>query len=998
MNFIESAMDRRRLIFAIVTLLSLTGLFAWFSMDRQEDPAFPYRYGQILVGWPGADPERVERLVVNILEEELAQIEKINEITSISRLGSGFVMIGMHQYVYDTDSVWNDVRVAVDRAKAKFPDGVGPILIRDHSMDCYGIVLAVTGSDDLLTLLDKARQLRRDLFRISDIGRVTLLADPGEQIDIAIDPARSSELNITARDLASQLRGNNQIVPGGTLRTGNRDLLLRVETDFLKLDEMAAMPVRTGSGALLPLGEIASVQIGPALPATERIWYNGKPAVALGIVIPEDRLNAVRFGQQVRDLVAELQPSYAPLQIEEMFYQPQWVVSRLAELGQSLLLGIVIVAVVLLLFMGPRLGLLVAGLLPIVTLSGLSIYAMGGGVLHQVAVAGMVIALGMLVDNAIVMVENLQWHLDQGKDMQAAAAVSVRELAGPLATATGTTLAAFIPLLLSRGDVADFTRTIPILVVIILLVSYFCAIFVTPIMAGSLLKPGGSKSVSIFVRAGTRLGTAAVRRSWIILFGALILIIATLSCSGSIQRDFFPDTDRNQLIIDLHFVEGTRVESGALKAGSVASQLADLPKVEAVHHFAGFNTPSFYYNIIERLRTPHIASIVVVTESDKDLPAVICWVRRNVPEQLPEAQVVVRRLGQGPPVEAPVEIRLFGDDPVSLAKASKQVISILRNTPGATDVRHRLGDGIPTLVFTINDAEAARYGVNRQEIADILSQSTLGQTISAWRVGREPFPIKIRTPEGDRLPVHALEGLQIQTERGLKPLSLFVSSQLDFQPAVIEHRNLQRMTSVLAETAEGVTYDQVLKRLGPSLATISLPDGIRLEMGGSAAEANTANTALLQTLPIGLLLLLVFLLLQFNSFRLVGIVLTTVPLAAVGVIPGLILTGQPFSFTATLGIVALVGIVVNNAIVLLDAIGANRDEGFSIDQAIIGGVSRRTRPILLTMTTTVAGLIPLTTTQSTLWPPMAWAIISGLLISSAMTLLVVPAIYKILIR
>jgi multidrug efflux pump len=995
MNLIASAMQRRRLILAAVALLSLIGLFAWIGMDRQEDPFFPYRYGHVLVPWPGADPERVERLVLNILEEELAGVDDVREIRGTARLGFAHLIIGLNQHVYDTDAVWDRIRVAVSRAEQKLPEGAGPADIRDRSMDTHGIVLAVTGSDDLLVLLDAARQLRRDLFQVPDMGRIDLLADPGEALEIALDPTRLHELGLHPDQIAAQIDAANQVIPGGTLMIGKRNLLLRAETDFGSLDQLADLPIRLSNQTLMPLGEIAELRLRPAEPARERLWHNGQPAVGLGIVIPENRLNAVQFGEQVRARLAELEPQYTPLVIEEMFYQPAWVERRLSELGRSLLLGVLIVAGVLLIFMGPRLGLIVAALLPLVTLSGLAVYAIGGGVLHQMAVAGMVIALGMLVDNAIVMVENLQWHLDRGKKAAQAAQAAVKELAGPLAAATGTTLAAFTPLLLSTGDTADFTRAIPIMVMLILIVSYLYAVLVTPTMASLVLRPGLASSSARMENHGRRLGELACEKPVHIIAGAIVLIILAIAASGWMQREFFPSTDRNQLTIDLHFAEGTRVEATDLAAGQIASQLADLPRVQAVHHFSGFSGPRFYYNLIETPRTPHLARIVVISESDRDLPALIEWVRRHVPDQLPEAQVVARRLGQGPPIDAPVEVRLFGRDGSALAQASAQVMAVLRSTPGAEDVRHRLGDGIPTLVFEIDDAEAARYGVSRNAIARALAQATQGQQASTWRAGREPLPMLLRTPEGERLPEHALEGLSLETSQGLQPLSLFVHTRLSFQPAVIEHRDLERMTAVLAETAEGVTPNQVLGQALPRLHALELPAGIRLALGGEAAEADSANTALFKTLPIGILLLLVFLLWQFNSFRLVGIVLITVPLAAIGVIPGLILAGQPFSFTAMLGVVALVGIVVNNAIVLIDVIESNRREGLTIEQAIAGAVARRTRPILLTTATTIAGLLPLTFTQSTLWPPMAWAIISGLLVATLLTLLVIPAVYRL---
>jgi multidrug efflux pump len=998
MNLVFAALDHRRLVFAAVLLLSGTGLAAWFTMDRQEDPFFPMRYGQILVTWEGAEPAQVARLIVEPLEEELAGIEEVNEIRATARLGVAFIIVGMHQHVYDTDAAWERIRIAVQRAQRRFPAEASVPEINDRAMETHGVVLAITGSEDLLELLEAARSLRRDLFRLPDIGRVDILGSPGEQLLLRVDPAILASLGLSVADIAGQLEARNRTQPGGVLAAGARSLLLSPTGEFTTLAELADTPIRSPAGSLIPLGEIADVLMSPAEPATTRVWMDGRPAVALGINIPENRLNAVRFGSDLRALIDGLRADYAPLAIEEMFFQPRWVEQRIGELGRSLLLGVGIVALVLFTFMGARLGLLVASLLPLVTLSSLAVFAIGGGVLHQIAIAGMVIALGMLVDNAIVMAENLQWHLDRGASRREAANRAVRELAGPLAAATGTTVAAFMPLLLASGDTADFTRAVPVLVIIILLVSYGYAMFVTPLGGGVLLRPGGRRDDR--VRAlGRALAGIGIDHPRLVLGGTALLMVATMALATLLPRDFFPETDRNQLVVDLTLAEGTRTEHTALVARGLAEQLREHPHVRQVHVFAGFSGPRFFYNLMETPAVPHRARLVLVTPSDRELPALVEHIRAHAPDAVPDAQVTARRLGQGPPIEAPIEILLYARESAKLQDAVEQVMAALRATPGAIDVRHKLGTGMPVLAFDIDDAEAARHGLARGDVRAALAGATLGQTASLWRAGREPVTMRLRTAEGEHLPLEALGGLMLTSDRGEGvPVAQLVRPRLEFQPAVIEHRDLRRMTLVMAETAEGTTYAQVLQRLQPRLEALELPVGVELVFGGSAEEAGDANSAIFRSLPIGLLLLLVFLLWQFNSFRLVAIVLVTVPLAAIGVVPGLLLSGQPFGFMALLGVVALVGIVVNNAIVLVDVAESRRREGGSIAACIAEAVERRTRPILLTTTTTVAGLLPLTFTQSTLWPPMAWAIISGLLASCALTLLVVPVLYRLLMR
>ncbi len=995
MTLLEATFHRRPLILTLAGLLSLLGALAWVGMDRQEDPFFPYRYGQVLVSWPGTEPERVQRLVVQAIEDELVRIDEVREIRATARLGFAQLIVGLEDHIYDTDAVWDRVRVALDRAAERLPEGAGPIELRDRSMDTHGIVLAISGSQDRLALLEAARQLRRDLFSVPGMGRIDLLGDPGEELRVQADPARLMALGIGMDELANAIAGASQARSGGVLVVAERNLIIQPDSDVDSLDELAALSLRLPSGDLIRLAELTELRLQPAEPLRERIVFNGQPAVALGLVIPENRVNAVDFGEQVRARIAQLEGAYAPLKISEMFFQPRWVEQRLSELGWSLLIGVVSVAVILVLAMGLRMGLVVSVLLPLVTLSGLAVYALGGGVLHQMAVAGMVIALGMLVDNAIVMVESIQWHLDRNRQPAQAALAATRELAGPLAAATGTTLAAFLPLLLSHGDTADFTRAVPVMVMLVLVVSYVYAVLVTPVIAPGWLKSGESRSNTRLDAFGTQLGQISFRHPWMIASASAVLVIAMAGLSVLLPRDFFPSTDRNQLIVDLSFNEGTRTDTTALHAEAIASELAALPGVRQTHVFAGFSGPRFYYNLLETPRAPHLGRIVVITDSDDDLPGLMDWIGRHIPDRVPEAQVIARRLGQGPPVDAPIEVRIYGEDPAALRQASEQVMAALRRTAGARNIRHKLGQGLTTLNLSIDDAEAARHGLSRDQIASALARATRGQTVATWRAGREPLPVLLTTPEGERLPHEALGGLTIETASGPQPLALFVRQNTSVQPAVIEHRDLQRITAVLAETEPGITYGQIWDELMPAIEQLELPPGIRIEPGGAAAEASNANSALAGTLPVGLLVLLAFLMWQFNSLRLTGLVLLTVPLAAAGVVPGLLLTGQPFSFTAMLGVVALIGIVVNNAIVLIDRIEAGRREGLHLNQALEAAVARRIRPILLTTATTIAGLLPLTFTQSTLWPPMAWAIISGLSVATVLTLLLIPAAYRL---
>ena len=988
------------MIIALVVLLALSGLVAWNTMIRQEDPAFPYRYGYVLVPFPGADVSQVEHLVAKPLEEEISEVEYVAEIRAVIRAGFVQLIIGMKQTVYDTDTAWDRVRVAVERARARFPEGVEVPLVDDRQVDAVTIVLAVTGSDDIVALQAAAERLKNRLYGLDAVARVRLYGDSGEQLTIALDDARLQALGLSPAEVARQVRARNQIVPGGYVEVAGRQTLIRPQTEFRSVAELAATPLLLGDGRSVPLSAVADVRLEVADPPQATAWLNGKQVVAVGATVTRNTVNVVAFGRQFRNYLDSLRPEFAPLQIEEMIFQPARVEDRLDELGNTLLLGVAIVAALLILFMGARMGLVVALIVPLVTLSSVALFAMGGGVLHQMAIAGMVIALGMLVDNAIVMVENIQWHLDRGVDRIRAAEVSVRELARPLGAATGTTLAVFVPMAIARGDTADFTRMIPVTILLMLTISYLYALLVSPLLSEQLLvrHPARQRSSRIAV-LGSRVGSLAVRHGGSIMALAVALLALAAFGSRFLEKDFFPTTDRNQLVIDIEYPEGTPIQRTTGFVNLLAAELRRFAAVENTFSFSGNSGPRFYYNLNENPGAPHRGRVVVETTAPEQLEPILDWVREQTHERWAEVQVVAHRLQQGPPSPAPVEIRLIGQDRQALGRAAEQITQLLRDIPGTDFVRHDLGTGIPSLRFEIDDVLADRRGLSRAQVAESLATQSQGIVLGSYRAGDDPIPIRLRSPQGSHFSPDQLLAVNAYAAGGAAiPVMDTARAELEWQPAVIRHWDLEPAVMVFSEVGEGATYATVFDALSQRLSGIELPPGVRIDAGGFQESSGEANSAIYQVLPIGVILLLFFLLLQFNSFRRVFIVLMTVPLAATGVVPGLLLSGYPFGFMALLGVIALVGIVVNNAIVLIDVVDANMEHGMQRAQAVIRAVERRARPILLTTATTVAGLLPLTLTDSTLWPPMAWSIISGLLASTVLTLGVVPALCNWLLQ
>jgi len=1001
---------QRKLILTVALLLSALGLFSWITMERQEDPRLPEYFGQVIVTFPGAEAEMVERLVIDPIEDRLAQVEEVHKIESWARAEIAVVEVELQNDLGrgETDPAWDRVRLALVDAGVDLPEGASEPRLDDRVQDQESIVYSLSGDPDPLVAAEAAETLEDALLGVPGVSRVMRIADPGEQITIELGEREARRLGVSPEALAQQLSRRNRILPGGSVEVSGRQVRLRPQSELGNVEEIRATPVLLPSGATVPLAAVARVRRGPEEPARSVMRENGRPAMGLGVV-PRRGINLVRWGEAVRQRVAEVAPTLSTgdtrIDVRELIYQPARVEARLTGLGRSLVTGALVVAGILVLTMGIRMGLVVASIVPLVTLSSVALFDLGGGTLHQMSIAAIVIALGMLVDNAIVMADGVQWELDRlegGATPAEAAGKAIRELAVPLAGATATTLAAFLPMLLSGGLTAEFTRAIPVVIMLTLTVSYVFAVLVTPVVAQSALRARPrDRRESALARFAGRAAGFAVERPWRAL--AVIGLLLAVSFAGMplVRKDFFPTSNRNQLVVELKLPEGSHLTTSDAAARTLERALLDHPHVTAVAGFVGRSTPHFYYNLPQIPWSPHLAQIMVETDSLASVEPVAAWVRERSARELPGVEVVVRKLEQGPPVVAPVELRLYGTDLGALRQGAEALMAELRATPGATDARHDLSPGSPMLRFTVDDVAAAQRGLAREDVARALYGTTRGLPVGALRTGDDPVPVVVRGAAGEGYPLSELGSLEIARPGagpGSEAVPLEQIATLDpvWRPGEIRHRQRRRVVSVFAQLQPGATYADVMERLAPRLDRLDLPPGVELEVGGAAESSGEANGAMAATVPAGLLVLLGVLVGEFRSFRRVGLVLVTVPLAAAGIVPGLLLGDQPFGFMSLLGLMALAGVVVNNAIVLIEAIEDRRKEGSTVADAVRDALRRRTRPILLTAATTVLGLTPLALSESTLWPPLAWTMISGLAASTVLTLQAVPALYMLL--
>ena len=998
MNLITLLVHQKRLILTTAILLAMAGAYAWFNMNRQEDPFFPYRNGFVLTQYPGATVKDIENLVLEPLEQELSQVEEINEVRGIARAGFSQITIKMKEYIYDTDTGWNHVRDAIERAKLKFPDGVLEPVINDRVIETPLAVYAITDSNDIMHMRWVAEDIKKKLLNIPELSKITFYAQAEEEI--AIEPYSNvlKSLGINPSYIVSQVSNKTDVIPLQSLQSDSRQFVLNVHTEYQSVDEIRNTLITLPDGSNLPLSSLANVSYGAKQDAQSVFWYDGQRAIGIGLFVPVNRMNVVKFGEKIRKIMQDIASDYPDVTIKPVFFQPDRVANRISELGQSLLMGMVLVSLALTFFLGFRPGLVVASIIPLVTFTALAVYNFSGNVLQQMAISGMVIALGMIVDNAIVMVENIQYYIDKGMRKSEASITAVKQLSFSLFSATGTTLAAFIPMLMAKGGTGDFTHAIPVVIMLSITISYIYSIFVTPAFSHLFLKAGNHSQQSKIMIMGEKFGRIATSNPKIVLLIALIFITVSMMLFSLVKKDFFPSTDRNQIIVDITFAEGTHLSHNNAIAREISLKILQQPHVLHSYAFSGNSGPNFYYNLFEKPRSPNISRIDVELDNATSAPALIQWINDEIKPHYLNVEIIANRLGQGPPVTAPIEIKVFSQDRELLSSSVHKIQQIIEKSEGTRDVRNDLGIGLPSYQFKFKDKMLNHYQITRKELAQSIGLATGGIIVGQYRQSDEPVNIIVRDERGIDFPIQQIENIELQLQGESIPLSQLIDVELVWLPAAVHHYDIRRTSSVFSEIQEGTTYAGVLQKIIPVLEELQLEDGVEIQIEGNTTESKKANKSLGAALPIGMILLLMFLLIEFNSFIKVSIILITIPLAFAGVPIGLLLTNTTFGFTAILGVLALIGIVVNNAIVMLDLIQKNLDKGKVFKQAITEAVRRRARPILLTTITTVAGLLPLVITKSTLWPPLAWTIISGLLVSTLLSLLVVPALYSLLLE
>jgi multidrug efflux pump subunit AcrB len=991
-----------RVSILVVTALLFAGAWSFITLPRGEDPDFDAFDLRIVTTYPGADPATVENLVTRPIEEAISELNDVKavEATSISGLSLFKVTV---QNDAEPREVVEEIREKIDEIGSDLPEHANdPVAMSFNTGEIPLVIVSITGSEDYRTLNQWATRIRSELRELEGISSVEIEGMPERQILIDVDNERLAQLRIPLSRIAEIVRVENASIPGGTLDVGSVRYLMRNPNEYRDLAEIGDTVVGQFGDSLVLLRDVAAIRDSHEDPPRYLVRTNSKTALLLSVV-KRGGTNTVAVAARVRETLDRLRPSLPPeLELRLISDRGQSVAALLGTLGWNALGGGLIVVTVVSLFLGVRQGLVVSVSIPLAVLISLTVMRLTGVDLNQVSIFGLVLALGMLVDSGLVVVENIGRQVELGLPLTRAVIVGVDEVKMPVLASTLTTIAAFAPMLILQGNLGAFMAAMPLAVIYSLSGSLLVAFTVIPLLCYTLwrrfpppteTRHETSRAIDLY----TEVAKWALRNRFITLLAAASAFALSLATIPILGLQLFPKAEKSFFSIDIRLPGEANIQATSLIATRVEEVLATKDGIRDYTVNIGKGGPMFYYNVErERERTDYAQVLVNLEGGTAD--GIVAELEPEL-RRIAGATVVPKILVQGPIGGAPIQVRVAGPDLHVLAGLAREIRQRAADITGITDLRDNLGDTTPQIVLDLDRRKAGLLGVDSFNFSRTILMALNGETATRYRGGGDEIPVVVRLDRRSVRETSSLERLYLPSSQGtILPFTEIASIREVEGFATIVRRDGRRVVTVEADTS-GRLADDVLHDVQLRLADLPLPDGYSISFGGEEEERRESFAGLWEALILALLLIYAMLAIQFNSFVQPIVILLTVPLGLTGALFGLLITGSPFGLMSFIGVVSLTGIIINDSIVLTDfANYLQRVEGKRRLEALLGAGRLRFRPVIVTSITTIGGLTPLAIWGGNLWSPLACAVIFGLIGATILILIVLPVIYSILVR
>ena len=1038
-NLSKWALDHPALTRYLMLVLMLLGFASYFQLGQDEDPPFTFRAMVVRTYWPGATAQQVAEQVTDKLERTLQEVPYADKIRSYSKPGESQIIFQVKDVIKGADvtNTWYTVRKKIGDIRGTLPGGIQGPFFNDEFGDVYGVIYAIESDGfNYAEVKNFADDVRQQLLRVPDVSKVELFGAQDEKVFIEISQKRLAQSGLDFNQVLSQLAQQNAVEPSGALQTPLDVVQVRVAGQFRAVDELRAMPIRGSSGNQLRLGDIAEIKRGYVDPPTIKVRHQGKEVIAIGVSMIKGG-DIIALGKSLKALTTKVSQSLpAGVSLVQVQDQPTAVAKSVNEFVSVLIEAVVIVLAVSFIALGfhkrstlpgqtlpmwkryyidIRPGLVVGITIPLVlSVTFLAMLYFGIG-LHKISLGSLIIALGLLVDDAIIAVEMMVRKMEEGYDKVRAATFAYDMTAMPMLTGTLITAAGFLPIGLAKSVTGEYTYAIFAVTVIALVLSWIVSVYFVPYLGTLLLKKPDhvvekahddhsasdddhEMFDSVFYNTFRKAVNWCVQYRWITIGSTVLIFALGIVGMGKVQQQFFPDSSRPEIMLDIWFPEGTSFAANEVTAKRVEKRLLNEEGVTSVTTWVGSGVPRFYLPLDQVFPQTNVSQLIVVPKDLKVRESLRIKLPALLAQEFPEVRGRVKLLPNGPPVPYPVQFRVVGSDPLVLRERADEVKAIFRESANTRGVNDNWNESVKVLRLEVDQSKARALGVTSQSIAQASRTILSGTTVGQFREGDKLIDITLRQPLDERNAITDIVNAYLPTASGKAiPLTQIAKPVFAWEPGVMWRENRDYAITVQSDIVEGLQGATVTNELQPKLKALEDKwktqgfSSYRVQVAGAVEESSKGSASIAAGIPIMLFLTFTLLMLQLQSFSRAMLVFLTGPLGIAGVAGALLLLGRPFGFVALLGVIALMGMIQRNSVILIDQIEHERARGVAAWDAIVESAVRRARPIVLTAAAAVLAMIPLS--RSVFWGPMAVAIMGGLIVATALTLLALPAMY-----
>ena len=999
-NLTELALKNKVLVWYFIVIIAIAGVFSYMKLGRAEDPSYNVRTMVVTVAWPGASAQQMQEQVVDKIEQKLQDTQDLDYLKSFSRPGEAAIYVNLNDQMdaKELRNRWHDVRNLVEDMKKDLPEGVYGPYYNDRFDDVYGSIYALTGDGySYEELRQKAEKIRRMMLDVPDVSKVELVGDQSEKIYIEVANAKLAELGISPTAVADAVKGQNAMTPSGMIDTQSDNVYLRISGVFENVDAIKNLPINA-NGKVFRLGDIATVERRYTEPSDPKMFYNGKPAVGI-VVSMKSGGNILNLGTNLEKLQTSVKSDLpAGMEIHQVSDQPKVVKNSISDFVDTLRDAVIIVLVVSFLSLGLRTGLVVAFCIPLVLAGVFCVMEVAGIDLQKVSLGALIIALGLLVDDAIIAVEMMSVQLEKGLNRFDAACYAFKATAKPMLTGTLVTSAGFIPVAFADGAASEFCRSLFPVILSALLISWIVSVMVAPLFGYYLIKIKKDKIEkdpydNRFYRFFRKVLTWCLTHRVIVIGGTAALFVFSVGLMKFIPQEFFPPSLRPEIIVEMTLPEGSSMQATQAEAAKLSQYLdTQKDKMDGYSYYVGEGAPRFVLTLEPVLPANNYAQFVVVAKDVSERESLTQLIQKQLADTQPNVRVNIKNIPLGPPSDYPIMLRVSGYDVDKVKGYAQQIAKKVSEDPNTENVFLNWEQKSKVMHLELDQDKLRAMGLSGTDVAKTLYTELSGATIAEYYAADKTIGIQLRLQDNDRNDLSKIKNIPIYIGTGYVPLDQVAKISYAAEDGLIWRRDLKPTITVEGNIKSGTANDATQKAYD-SIQEIrdSMPFGYTVEVDGALENSQKSLKYLLGPVPVMILLIMTLLMFQLRNVSQMVLTLITAPMGLIGVAIGMLLFGKSLGFVAYLGILALGGMIIRNSVILIDQIKKHMEAGEDPWHAVIDSAVLRFRPIMLTAAAAILGMLPLM--RNIFFGPMAVAIASGLLVATVLTLLVLPTMY-----